>query len=485
MLTFIIVVIILVLIFGGASSSSNPSPNQNPPHFSQKKSASTQSKVSASKENGTGTKVSKAVKECPKCKTRNLVENLSSSSTCNSCNWRLFEKYNPNTVTTPITNQKVLKTVKECPKCKTRNLVENLNSSSTCNKCKWILFQSYHSKETDLTKLKTKSATLESTKSTPEKKLNKDNTITVKLTGVTYEGRQGIISKMRASDKIFMKRDKFNKHDENAIGVYNSQNQNVGWIPREKAAAIAPSIDAGIKYDTKIHKILGGNGYNYGLEVIIKEHGNTIKSHQAQKANSQLNKTASQNKYEGVAKNILEKPEYMYIDTVLTRLADQESLKEVYDVLADFIKFRDKALPYLNRQNIEHLVMADLESLFDNTIMLAAGTESNFIHKHYKAILIQLAFQLGFLNQRLLPGSSYAKYAQSKMNWLSTMDVRLENKILQPFFNENVKVIRDAPVIADTTVSDQIPFWDIDEIAYVLSNLTDLGCDFKKFIEEY
>ncbi|ALS74960.1 hypothetical protein AUC31_06840 [Planococcus rifietoensis] len=376
---------------------------------------------------------------------------------------------------------KVIKTFKECPKCASRNLIENLNSSSTCNKCNWRLFESYNSNVANGEK---------QVKSSPHSKSVKSVTdvnapIIVRLAGVTYEGRQEILSEMRMTDKIKMKREKYNNYDENAIAVYNINDQNIGWIPKDIATALAPNIDAGEKYKIEINKIHGGNGYNYGVEVLINKMDNTLKSYQTHKHSSKSAKTFSENINSKPANKLFQKPEYIYLDSILTKSANQESLKEVHNVLADFIKYRDKTLPKLDRKNIEHLVIADLESLFDNTIMLAAGTESNFIHRHYKAILVQLSFQLGFLIHRLLPGSTYASYAQSKMSWLSTMDVRLETKALQPFFYENVVVSGNSPTIADTTVSDQIYFWDIEEINYVLSNLTDLGFEFKKFIKQY
>jgi hypothetical protein len=60
----------------------------------------------------------------------------------------------------------------------------------------------------------------------------------IRLTGVTYEGRQGIISKLRPHDQITISRDRNNKYDKNAIGIYNNQNQNIGWIPRDIASTL-------------------------------------------------------------------------------------------------------------------------------------------------------------------------------------------------------------------------------------------------------
>lgn len=446
MFTVIIIIIVLIFIFGG-SSESNSSNHDN---------------------------------------TSSLHENSTSNKNTISTSEQVSRRGgNTTSPTAESSKLKVIKTVKECPKCETRNLIENLNSSSTCNRCNWRLFESYNPKADNQPRQVKSSTYLDTVKPVTEKNDNKDSNIVVRISGVTYEGRQEIIAKMHKTDEIKMRRDKFNKYDENAIGVYNSNNQNVGWIPRDVATILAPNIDKGKKYKIKINKIHGGNGYNYGIEVLITESKSTLNSSQAPSDKSNSTKTFNENNKSKPSNTLFQKPEYMYIDSVLTKSINQESLKEVHNVLADFVKYRDNTLPMLNRKNIERLMIADLESLFDNTIMLAAGTESNFIYRHYKAILIQLSFQLGFLIHRLSPGSTYASYAQNKMNWLSTMDVRFETKILQPFFNKNVIVLGSVPKIADTTVSDQIYFWDIDEINFVLSNLTNLGFEFKKFIEKY
>ncbi|PEQ95184.1 hypothetical protein CN481_04815 [Bacillus sp. AFS006103] len=104
--------------------------------------------------------------------------------------------------------------------------------------------------------------------------------ITVKLTGVTYEGRQFYIAKMNVNDQIYLRRDRNNRYDNNAIGVYNNQNQNIGWIPRDIAASLAPDMDSGVQLFTKINQILGGNGYNYGVEIFISNNVKKLRLHQ-------------------------------------------------------------------------------------------------------------------------------------------------------------------------------------------------------------
>ncbi|PEQ95192.1 hypothetical protein CN481_04860 [Bacillus sp. AFS006103] len=64
-----------------------------------------------------------------------------------------------------------------------------------------------------------------------------------RLKGVTYEGRQRIIERLSIYDDIYIKRDYYNSFDGNAIGVFNSYGESIGWIPREIAEWLAPRLD--------------------------------------------------------------------------------------------------------------------------------------------------------------------------------------------------------------------------------------------------
>ncbi|WP_342433101.1 hypothetical protein [Neobacillus sp. FSL H8-0543] len=183
--------------------------------------------------------------------------------------------------------------------------------------------------------------------------------------------------------------------------------------------------------------------------------------------------------------NFVKVPEYVYLDSVLLGHANQESMKDVHEVLSEYIICRDKALPYLNRGKINTIPIDELKVLFNQTIKLAVGMESIFVQRHYKTIFVQLALQLGFLIKRLVPNSSHAKFAKSKLDLLSTMDVRLETSLLQPFFTQNIKVLDTPPPVANTSVSSEIVFWDLDEINYVITYLTELGSNFKRFMDTY
>ncbi|MEA2277160.1 MAG: hypothetical protein QOC78_2120 [Solirubrobacteraceae bacterium] len=44
---------------------------------------------------------------------------------------------------------------------------------------------------------------------------------------------------------LVLRRDADNPHDANAIAVHGAGGEQVGWVPREVAAELAPSLDAG------------------------------------------------------------------------------------------------------------------------------------------------------------------------------------------------------------------------------------------------
>lgn len=99
--------------------------------------------------------------------------------------------------------------------------------------------------------------------------------VVAKVAGVTYEGRQSIIAKLKGEEPVKLEPEPENPHDENAIAVWVATSegpQHVGYIPRYLAAEIAPHLE-GESLITKIHEITGGfelaNGETaaYGLRL--------------------------------------------------------------------------------------------------------------------------------------------------------------------------------------------------------------------------
>lgn len=63
------------------------------------------------------------------------------------------------------------------------------------------------------------------------------------MPGVTFEGRQHYVSRLKKGYNVHLKRDLKNKYDSNAIAVYDNANHQIGWIPRDLAAKYSMYID--------------------------------------------------------------------------------------------------------------------------------------------------------------------------------------------------------------------------------------------------
>ena len=96
------------------------------------------------------------------------------------------------------------------------------------------------------------------------------NTQVVALAGVTFEGRQIPLSKMKSGDSILLIRRSDNAHDPNAIEVLNLQGESLGWLPRHSARVYAPVLDRGEQLYGRIETVVGGtNGFRYGGRVRV------------------------------------------------------------------------------------------------------------------------------------------------------------------------------------------------------------------------
>lgn len=81
-----------------------------------------------------------------------------------------------------------------------------------------------------------------------------------KVAGVTYEGRQSLIERIRATDPCRLQPEPTNKYDPNAIAVmvaHAGEIWHIGYVPKELAAQIAPYID-GEALMVTIAEIVGG-----------------------------------------------------------------------------------------------------------------------------------------------------------------------------------------------------------------------------------
>ena len=68
-------------------------------------------------------------------------------------------------------------------------------------------------------------------------------TIVTRIVGVSYEGRQQVVSLLRVGETVFLVRDENNIYDRNAIRVIRGDQSQLGYVNRYIAARLAPVLD--------------------------------------------------------------------------------------------------------------------------------------------------------------------------------------------------------------------------------------------------
>jgi len=87
---------------------------------------------------------------------------------------------------------------------------------------------------------------------------------------VTFDGRQDVLARLSAGMPLRLVRQADNEHDPNACALFDPRGDQVGFFNRRLAAALAPVIDAGVKYDVEITGLTGGeDGRALGVNVIV------------------------------------------------------------------------------------------------------------------------------------------------------------------------------------------------------------------------
>jgi len=97
--------------------------------------------------------------------------------------------------------------------------------------------------------------------------------ITTKVVGVSFEGRQETIARLRDGDRIWLEREPENHFDHNAVAVCRSNGEKFGYLNRELAANVAPYFDAyGCPVKGKVALLLGSrrDGFTLGTVIAFK-----------------------------------------------------------------------------------------------------------------------------------------------------------------------------------------------------------------------
>jgi hypothetical protein len=95
--------------------------------------------------------------------------------------------------------------------------------------------------------------------------------IYTKIAGVTFDNRQSTISKLKSGEIVKLVREPNNIYDSNAIAVYNSFSQSLGYIQKELAKDLAAHLDTGEVYEASVARVIGGSGLSLGANLYIKK----------------------------------------------------------------------------------------------------------------------------------------------------------------------------------------------------------------------
>lgn len=92
-----------------------------------------------------------------------------------------------------------------------------------------------------------------------------------KLAGVTFEGRQERVKTLKRGQRLFLKREKDNQHDKNAVAVTDAGGFQLGYIRAKVAEEFAPALDKGVEYTCTVTDITGGKeGESIGVNIYIE-----------------------------------------------------------------------------------------------------------------------------------------------------------------------------------------------------------------------
>ncbi len=97
-----------------------------------------------------------------------------------------------------------------------------------------------------------------------------------KLAGVTFEGRQEVVGRLRPGAPLRLERQPDNPHDASACALFDSLGDSVGFLNRRLAAVLAPAIDGGADYDVSVADVTGGqDGESLGVNVLVERRRTT------------------------------------------------------------------------------------------------------------------------------------------------------------------------------------------------------------------
>ena len=97
--------------------------------------------------------------------------------------------------------------------------------------------------------------------------------ITTRVVGVTFEGRQMVVAKLKRGDPVWLDREPDNRYDRNAITVCRENGEQIGYLSRILASKLNDVFKAyGYPVKARVTLLTGGNynGYSLGCMISFK-----------------------------------------------------------------------------------------------------------------------------------------------------------------------------------------------------------------------
>ena len=85
--------------------------------------------------------------------------------------------------------------------------------------------------------------TLQDTSTDPHTSYYAGRELELKVVGVTFNGRQAVVRSLEMGEAVLLRREPSNHYDGNAIRVEKMNGEQIGYISRHLAAALAPFFD--------------------------------------------------------------------------------------------------------------------------------------------------------------------------------------------------------------------------------------------------
>ncbi len=101
----------------------------------------------------------------------------------------------------------------------------------------------------------------------------KGRIVTTKVVGVTFEGRQEVVARLRQGDRVWLDREPTNPYDCNAITVCRENGEQIGYLNRYLAASLIPYFKVyGYPVKGRVALLMGSGfgGYSLGCMISFK-----------------------------------------------------------------------------------------------------------------------------------------------------------------------------------------------------------------------